>query len=164
MAIGQALLLHGVDLPDLMGRRPPAAVLRGRPHGRAIDAGPTEPALQGPLRGQRAVGPLLLEWEADEDGAPGGMVTLQPAGGADQTGVAPRLGSAAAWVIRRQRVGSPVADATPELANRHEGDVKFLGDGSERVSLLAALDDRLTNRDGDGLGHGNPPVLQEPGG
>jgi hypothetical protein len=147
-----------------MGRHPPAVVLRGRPHGRAIDAGPTEPALQGPLRGPRAVGPLLLELQADEDGAPGRMVALQPAGGADQTGVAPRLGSAAAGVIRRQCVGSLVADATPELANRHDGDVKFLGDGSERVSLLAALDDRLANRDGDGLGHGSPPVLREPGG
>ena len=111
-----------------------------------------------------SVGPLLLELEADEDGAPGGMVALQPAGGADQSGVAPRLGLAAAGVIRQQRVGSPVADATPERANRHDGDVKVLGEGSECVSLVAAWDDRLTNRDGDGLGPGSPPGLQGPGG
>jgi hypothetical protein len=159
VAVGQALFLHRIDLPDLVGRLPPTPVLGWAAQRRAIDPGGPEVALEGPLVREGLVGPTVLELEANEDGAPGGVEPLEPAGGADQAGGGAWPDSAASRIVRSHGVGAEVADAPPELANRDERDIQLRGDKFEGLSLLAALKDGLPQWDGDGLWHESPPLL-----
>ena len=82
--MGQALLHHRIDLPDLVGRLPLASILGRTPPGWTVDPRDVEPALEGAFRGAWMVGPGRPQLNEDEDGAPSGMSVLELTGGLDQ--------------------------------------------------------------------------------
>jgi hypothetical protein len=145
-AVGQALLLHGVHLPDVVGPAPPAwPPGLGPPRG-AIDAGPAEPALEGPLRGHQPVRPAPLQDQADQDGAPGRVESLQPAGGPDHPRIAPRPEPTASAIGGAQSRLARIAIAAPELAHGAIRQPEVECDSTEGLALLMALNDDLTDR------------------
>jgi hypothetical protein len=156
--ISEASPVDGVDLPDLVGRPGPPWVLR-RPASRRRrgQAGATEAALQGAHAGDGRRGPALPQDHPDQAAPPTRVTTFQPAGAAVHPAVGTGGGVAAPVVIRLQARLPPIAEAAPDPANRVVGEAQVEGDPPEDLTGLMALNDGLTNRDGDRAGHETLP-------
>jgi hypothetical protein len=78
LAAGQAPLLGGVHLPDVVGvRGAVGAGLRPSPLGGRRQAGVVEPALQRPGRRQCRGREVVPEQDADQRRAPGGVLATE---------------------------------------------------------------------------------------
>ena len=120
----------------------------------AVQPGLAESSLELARAGHGAIGPSLSEEAVDHDGAPGGVVPLQPAGGPDHGSRTRRSPAAASVVIGAEAGLTVVSVATPEAADRPIWQVQVACDGVETLTGEPEFDDGPSDRDGDGAGHG----------
>jgi hypothetical protein len=161
LAGGQRDILHGVDLPDLVGMDR----LGDHHDGRAaapgpMDSGPDESDLEAAHRGDGSPMGVRAELESDQPGAPGGMVPLDLAGDPEQLTGAGGDGAPLAAIVRGESLKTPAAVESPDLPDRAVGDGQVRGDLGQREALLMTAHDLLTERDRERLRHGSR--LQEP--
>lgn len=110
---------------------------------RRLQPGRLEPALDRPHLGQGRVGKPGQQFEADQAGAPGGVLLLHGQGRlVDGRGGPGRLGAAVVVMGLQARLALE-AEAAPPLANGAVLHLQALGNGGERLALLVALDDLL---------------------
>jgi hypothetical protein len=150
----ESLLLDGVHLPEIMGRRGPdwdSAWPLSSPG--AIDPLALEGPLQRPCRGNQHGGEEPEELDADPPGAPGRVPPLELTGLAENARVGPARGSAAGPVADDQAVLPRVAEGPPEGADRDVREVQVGGDLSEGLAVEVSADDLLASRERNGARH-----------
>jgi hypothetical protein len=131
-AVGQRDVLHRIDLPDRVRLgRPGNKDDQAPPPSGAIDAATDEGDLEATDRGDVAAGVLPPELEANAAGAPGGMLSLQLAGIAEELKGLGRCGSPAGVVVRDQALETVSAVDPPDRADRIIGEGKLGGDGGQ---------------------------------
>jgi hypothetical protein len=152
LAAGQADQLGGVHLPDVVRVRGAAALGAGAALGGGVQSGLSEPALQGTDAGQGRGGEVVAEQDADQGGAPGGVVATHLQGGLMQRrGGSARLGPR---VGGREVVRRPLTEAAQEAADGACGEAEFGGDGGGVLALVPAPAEGAAQRGGDGTRHG----------
>jgi hypothetical protein len=158
-AVAEADLLGGVDLPDLVGcGRPPRRGLRTPPRRRRAEAGPAEPLLEGTHAGQRP-DPLILQVDPDQTGPPTRVFATEHRRGSEG-GVVRRRGRVGEAAITRDEAPlTPLATPPDEVSHRARGDAEGLTQLRDRSPLYMTTSDGLSDRQGDGGGHGG--ILEE---
>jgi len=149
-AVGQRHALAGVHLPDLVRPLGPAGVGLGpaAARGRRQPLG-AEPALQGAGRRRGRGRRPVPQQDADERGAPGGVLASQPQG--RRAGGGGRPGPAA--VGGEQGVGGVAAQAAHEPAGGAQGQAEAGGDGGRVLAALAGAAQGAADGGGDGTWH-----------
>jgi hypothetical protein len=103
-AVGQSLLVGGIDLPDVVRMLGPVARFgpspTGRGRGQAVAA---EPALEGAVGGDRDLGAGTSQLDPDADGPPAGMLASEVEDRLEEGGR--WIGSATAGVITGDQLG-----------------------------------------------------------
>ncbi len=157
-ARGQAFLLGGVELPDLVDDRRARPPLRRRPacgSGRGVEA--AQPALQRPLAGQGAFGEERPQLDADAARAPKRVLAAQVEDALAQQRMVVGPGRAAAVVAGLQRVVAGGAHLQQQVSDGARVQLQLLGDLIGVLALLAALKDGSANSGRDGERHDRPP-------
>jgi hypothetical protein len=160
LAVAQADALGGIGLPNRVGLRgTTAAMLGGRspPAGGAAQAGRAKPALQrAPGRhGAPAVAPA--QEDADEAGAPGGVLAAEFKRRAAHGRVGGVRGHSGTAVGGGQRVVTVGAEAAQQAAGGAEFEAEGMRDGGSGLALAVALPEGATEGGGNGGGHGRAP-------
>jgi hypothetical protein len=127
------------------------------PHRRRLGAGGLQPrllkpALQGPLFRNRLPRELLRQLQLDQAPAPARMRPLE---GKSRLLDREREGRRTATVLILQLEAgfSPLAEAGPNLADGAVLELQFLGDGSQGLTALVAMNDLLPLGERQGAGH-----------
>lgn len=161
-AVGQRDVLHRIDLP---GR-----VRLGRPRNRddqtppppgAIDAVADEGGLEAADGGDVAAGAPPPKLEANEAGAPGGMLSLQFAGIVEELKGLGRCGSPAGVVAKSQALDTVSAVGPPDRTDRIIGEGKLGGDRGQWTPLEEEPNDVVSDRERDGAWHEQNPRREE---
>jgi len=156
LAGGQRHILHGIDLPDLVGMDGLGDDRGDRTAAsRSMDSGTHERDLEAAHRGDGSPPGVLAELESDQPGAPAGVVPLERAGDPEQLPGACGDGAPQGAIVRGQPLQTPLAVESPDLPDRAIGDGQVRGDLGQRQALLMTADDLLTERDRERLRHGS---------
>jgi hypothetical protein len=136
--------LGGVHLPDLVRLAGPLGVGgRAAAGGRRAEAGLVEPALQGAHGGQVGAGVAAAEEDADEAGAPAGVVAAEGEGLVPELAGGRGLAAAAAAVGGRESLAAAVAEAAEEGSDGTGREAEGAGDGGGGLALAVAPQDDL---------------------
>jgi hypothetical protein len=154
-AVGQRDVLHRVDLPGRvrLGRPGDGDGRAPAPPG-AIDAVSDEGDLEAADRRDVAAGMPPPELEADEAGAPGGMLSLQRAGIAQELKGRGRCGSPAGAVARGQALDAVPAVGPPDRTDRIIGEGEIGGDRGQWTPLEEELNDDVSDGGRNSTRHG----------
>jgi hypothetical protein len=118
-----------------------------------MDAGPDEGGLEAPDRGDGGAAGVLAELQADQAGAPSGMLPLELAGDPEQLPRGRRDRTAVAAIAGVESVEAMPAEQPPDLADGAVGDRQVDRDPGKRDTLLMAAHDLLAEGDGERAGH-----------
>src|SRR5262249_9817229 len=144
LAAGQADLLDGINLPDLMRLDRLGDHRGGRTAApRSVDSGSNESDLEAAHRGDVSPMGVLAELQSDQPGAPGGVLPLELAGNPEQLARTRGDGASLAAIVRSESLKTRVAVEAPDLPDRAIGDRQVRGDPSQREALLMTTDDLL---------------------
>jgi hypothetical protein len=148
LAGGQGHVLDGVDLPDLVGMDGLGDHRGDRTAApRSMDSGADEGALEGPDRREVAPGRVPAELEADQPGAPAGMVALQVTGDPEQLPDPRGDRTTTRAIVGGQVRAIAAAGQPPDVSDRGVGDRQVGGDPGQELALLMTSHDLLTERD-----------------
>jgi hypothetical protein len=157
-------MLGGIQLPALVwDLRPWGIGWPGRWRGRG-QSRVSEPTPECRLVRQRQLRMLLGQLGANHPGAPARVGAAQDQGGGIERLGMPGTGPTAGGVVRHQPGVPPIAVAPPQSAHGPRREGKLRGHRGQRGTRTMALDDSLSQIDGEGAGHsrvsfrGNPRV------
>jgi hypothetical protein len=119
--------------------------------------------LQRARAGERPTGEHRPESDPEEAGPPVRMLTPQVQGRGDQHRVGGGLRGPTPAISRHDGLGALDPQASDQMADGVGLEPQILGDLSRVLTVLAPLQDQLSQGDGDGSGHGRRLLLEGQG-
>jgi len=125
-----------------------AAATRGGRKSRSL-----EPALNGPLRREKASWMGTVQADADEASTPGGVVAAQAQRFIKEFAPRQRAGRCGADIGGRKAIRAELSQPLQQVPHGAGRQAQCLGDGCRRVALLKTTLNDLTQRQWDGVRH-----------